>query len=122
MPQNSLATLPWGFKILAVVIGAIFALTLTGDIDKNGKLNLNIGVLIKISFSAFLGLVGGAFIVEHGHWELSVMGQSFVSMMVSVFGMLIVGIIYQSIKFTTQDKSLAEIISEIKQAFFAIFK
>lgn len=120
MPQN-LSNIPLIIKIFAVIIGAIFALTLSGDIDKDGKLKLSFGVAVKFAFSAYFGLAGGAFIIEHQSWQLSVMSQSFISMIVSVFGMLAVGIIYQSIKMM-EGKTLHEIITEIKTAFKAIFK
>lgn len=121
MPQNTLSALPWILKVFAVTIGAVFALALSGDIDHDGKLNLSAMVLIKFTFSAGVGLFGGELIIEHMQWHYSIMSQSFISMIVSVFGMLVVGIIYQSLRMW-DGKTLPEIISEVKKSFVAIFK
>lgn len=120
MPQNAFSGLPFLVKIFAVTIGAMFALMLSGDIDKDGKLNLSLSVLAKFMFSAYFGLTGGSFLVEWFAWDLSVMSQSFISMLVSLFGMLVIGIVYQSIKML-EGKSLVEIVDEISQAFKSIF-
>lgn len=39
----SIKGLPWFIKIIAAVIGAIFALTLSGDIDAEGRLKITKG-------------------------------------------------------------------------------
>lgn len=121
MPQNTLSTLPWLLKIFAVIVGALLALSLSGDIDQDGKLNLSVGVLIKFLSSATFGLFGGDFIVEHWQLVYSDIGQAFISMIVSVFGLLLIGIVYQAAKLM-EGKPLSAIISEVKQAFKAIFK
>ncbi|MDO5652174.1 MAG: hypothetical protein Q4G13_08610 [Moraxella sp.] len=122
MPQNSLTTLPLIIKIGAVMIGAIFALTLTGDI-KGGKLSLNLSVMIKFAFSAYLGFIGGQWLIEHFDWgHYSYVSHGFIMMMVSVFGMLLIGIAYQAIKLSTTDKSPSEIVKEVKATFKEIFK
>lgn len=121
MPDNTLSSFPLILKILAATIGAIFALTLTGDIDTEGKLKLSFGVAVKFTFSAFLGFVGGEYLINQFDYSLSVASQGFVMMMVSVFGMLIVGIIYQSIQMF-HGKRLPEIMAEIKETFKAILK
>lgn len=121
MPQNTLSTLPWLLKIFAVIVGALLALSLSGDIDQDGKLNLSISVLIKFLFSAAFGLFGGDFVVEHWQLAYSDIGQAFISMIISVFGLLFIGIVYQAIKLM-EGKSLTVIIGEVKQAFLAIFK
>lgn len=122
MPQN-LTNIPLVIKIIAVIIGAIFALTLTGDIDKEGRLYLNISVIIKVAFSAFIGFLGGSALIEYMSWgNYSYASHGFVMMMCSVFGMAIVGVIYQAFKLSTTDKTLSEIITEIKDAFKAIFR
>ncbi|WP_394260782.1 hypothetical protein [Moraxella boevrei] len=122
MPQN-LTNLPLIVKILAVIIGAVFALTLTGDIDKDGKLKLNIGVLIKFTFSAFFGFLMGEWVIEHfGLASYSYTTHGFIMMLCSVFGMLAVGIVYQSAKLATTDKTPSQIVAEVKATFKAILK
>lgn len=122
MPQN-LPNIPLIIKILAVIIGAIFALTLTGDIDQNGKLKLSFGVAIKFAFSAYFGFLSGAWVIEYLQWgKYSHVSHGFIMMMCSVFGMTIVGIFYQAIKLSTTDKTPSEIVTEIKATFKAIFK
>lgn len=122
MEHHSLS-LAWGIKVFGVIIGAIFALTLTGDIDEEQRLHLNLSVISKLSFSAFFGLTTGEFIVDNAiTWELSVMGQSFISLMMSVFGMLVVGIVYQSLLITFHRKKLSEIVEEVKTTFKNIIK
>lgn len=119
----SLKALPWFIKILAVIIGAIFALTLSGDIDADGRIKININVIMKFTFSVAISLFGGsAFIEYYGLAEkYSHMAQGFVMLMFAVFGMLCIGIIYQAIQ-KMKGKSFSEIISEVKSAFGAIFK
>ena len=122
MPQN-LTNIPLIVKILGVILGAIFALTLTGDIDQNGKLKLNLSVAVKFAFSAYLGFIGGAWLIEYMSWErYSYASHGFIMMMVSVFGMTAVGVVYQAFKLSTTNKTLSEIITEIKEAFKAIFR
>ena len=40
--QLSMKALPWFLKIIAAVIGAIFALTLSGDINTDGRIKINV--------------------------------------------------------------------------------
>ena len=40
--QLSIKALLWFLKIIAGVIGAIFALTLSGDIDTDGRIKINV--------------------------------------------------------------------------------
>ena len=122
MPQN-LSNIPLIVKVLAVIIGAIFALTLTGDIDQNGKLKLSFGVAIKFAFSAYFGFLSGAWVIEYMGWDsYSYTTHGFIMMLCSVFGMIVVGIVYQAIKLSTTDKTPSEIVTEIKATFKAIFK
>ena len=118
--QLSMKALPWFIKILAAVVGAIFALTLSGDIDKEGRIKINVSVIMKFVFSVAISLYGGSAFIEY--YELSKyshMGQGFVMLMFAVFGLLIIGIAYQSIALL-RGKSLAEVIAEVKAAFIAI--
>ena len=113
-------TIPWVIKIFPAVVGAILALVLSGDIDKNGKIQVSLGVIAKFLFSVSVSLYGGAAFIEY--YELSKyshMAQGFVMLMFAVFGLLAIGIVYQSIALM-QGKSIAEVIAEVKAAFIAI--
>lgn len=120
---NSLADLPFFVKVFAVIIGAVFAMTLTGDIDRDGKLKLSFGVFVKIAFSAFFGFLSGAWLIECMNWShWSHTSHGFVMMLCSVFGMTLVGIVYQSALLSLTDKTISEIVTEIKVTFKSIFK
>lgn len=116
----SIKSLPWLFKIIAAVVGAIFALTLSGDIDTEGRIKITIGVIMKFTFSVAISLYGGSAFIEY--YELShysQMAQGFVMLMFAVFGLLAIGIVYQSIALL-KGKSISAVIAEIKSAFVAI--
>lgn len=119
----SIKALPWFLKIIAAVIGAIFALTLSGDIDTHGRIKINISVIMKFVFSVAISLYGGSAFIEY--YELAAhyshMAQGFVMLMFAVFGMLCIGILYQAVQLM-KGKSLTEIIVEVKETFSSIFK
>ena len=118
----SIKGLPWVFKIMAAVIGAIFALTLSGDIDTQGRIKITMGVIMKFTFSVAISLYGGsAFIEYYDLTHYTHMAQGFVMLMFAVFGMLCIGILYQAVQLM-KGKSLAEIILEVKETFGSIFK
>lgn len=120
--QLSIKALPWFLKIIAAVIGAIFALTLSGDIDTQGRIKINISVIMKFAFSVAISLYGGsAFIEYYDLTHYTHMAQGFVMLIFAIFGMLCIGIAYQSVQLL-KGKSFNEIITEIKEAFGAIFK
>lgn len=113
-------TIPWIIKVVPAVVGAILALVLSGDIDKEGKIQVSLGVIAKFLFSVSVSLYGGSAFIEY--YELSKyshMGQGFVMLMFAVFGLLIIGIAYQSIALM-KGKSISAVIAEIKSAFVAI--
>lgn len=113
-------TWPWVIKVVPAVVGAILALVLSGDIDKDGKIQVSLSVIGKFLFSISVSLYGGAAFIEY--YELSKyshMAQGFVMLMFAVFGLLGIGIVYQSIALM-QGKSIAEVIAEVKSAFIAI--
>ena len=113
-------TIPWVIKAVPAVVGAILALVLSGDIDKNGKIQVSIGVICKFLFSVSVSLYGGSAFIEY--YELnnySHMTQGFVMLMFAVFGLLAIGIVYQSIALM-QGKPLSEVITEVKAAFISI--
>ena len=113
-------TIPWIIKVVPAAVGAILALVLSGDIDANGKIQVSLGVIGKFLFSVSVSLYGGSAFIEY--YELSKyshMAQGFVMLMFAVFGLLAIGIVYQSIALM-HGKSLAEVIAEVKAAFVAI--
>ena len=118
----SIKGLPWLFKIIAAVVGAIFALTLSGDIDTEGRIKITMGVIMKFTFSVAISLYGGAAFIEYyslGHY--SHMAQGFVMLIFAVFGMLCIGIVYQAVQLM-KGKSISEIAFEVKETFRSIFK
>ena len=113
-------TIPWVIKAVPAVVGAILALVLSGDIDKNGKIQVSMVVVYKFLFSVSVSLYGGSAFIEY--YELSkysLMTQGFVMLIFAVFGLLAIGILYQSIALM-QGKPLSEVISEVKAAFISI--
>ena len=118
----SIKVVPWLFKIMAAVIGAIFALTLSGDIDTQGRIKITKGVIMKFTFSVAISLYGGSAFIEYYGWHIySHMTQGFVMLIFAVFGMLCIGIIYQAVQLW-KGKTLVEIITEVRATFGAIFK
>lgn len=114
-------TIPWIIKIIPAIVGAILALVLSGDIDKEGKIQVSMGVIGKFVASVTVSLYGGSAFIEHfGMLSTSTMYQGFVMLIFAVFGLLGIGIIYQSIALLN-GKPLPEVISEIKGAFLSIW-
>ena len=117
MQENAI---PWIIKVVPAIVGAILALVLSGDIDKEGKIQVSLGVIGKFLFSVSVSLYGGSAFIEY--YELSKyshMAQGFVMLMFAVFGLLAIGILYQSIALM-YGKPLSEVISEVKAAFISI--
>ena len=123
-PMNdplSIKGLPWLLKIIAAVMGAILALILSGDIDTQGRIKITIGVILKFSISVAISLYGGAACIEYYQLQqYSHMTQGFVMLLFAVFGMLLIGIWYQSMQLL-KGKTFSEIIIEVKAAFSAMF-
>ena len=123
-PMNdplSIKGLPLLLKIIAAVMGAILALILSGDIDTQGRIKITIGVILKFSISVTISLYGGAACIEYYQLQqYSHMTQGFVMLLFAVFGMLLIGIWYQSMQLL-KGKTFSEIIIEVKAAFSAMF-
>ena len=118
----SIKGLPWLLKIIAAVMGAILALILSGDIDTQGRIKITVGVILKFAISVAISLYGGsAFIEYYQLTHYSMQSQGFVMLIFAVFGMLLIGIWYQSMQLW-KGKTLSEIIAEVKSAFIAMFK
>ena len=109
-------------KIVAGVLGAILALVLSGDIDKDGRIKINPSLIIKFSSAVAMSVYGGAIVIEtYGLSHLTQTAQDFVVFCIAVFGLLIIGIVYQSIELM-RGKRLSEVVGEIAAAFKAIFR
>ena len=118
----SIKGLPWLLKIIAAIMGAILALILSGDIDMQGRIKITVGVILKFTISVAISLYGGsAFIEYYQLTHYSMQSQGFVMLIFAVFGMLLIGIWYQSMQLW-KGKTLSEIIAEVKSAFIAMFK
>ena len=118
----SIKGLPLLLKIIAAIMGAILALILSGDIDTQGRIKITVGVILKFTISVAISLYGGsAFIEYYQLTTYSLMSQGFVMLIFAVFGMLLIGILYQSIQLW-KGKTFSEIITEVKAAFIAMFK
>ena len=118
----SIKGLPWILKIIAAIMGAILALILSGDIDTEGRIKITVGVILKFTISVAISLYGGsAFIEYYQLTSYSLMSQGFVMLIFAVFGMLMIGISYQSLQLM-KGKPAAAVISEVKAAFIALFK
>ena len=118
----SIKGLPWLLKIAAAILGAILALILSGDIDTEGRIKITVGVILKFTISVAISLYGGsAFIEYYQLTSYSLMSQGFVMLIFAVFGMLMIGIWYQSLQLW-KGKTVSEIIAEVKAAVSALFK
>lgn len=108
-------------KVFAAVIGAIFGLMLSGDIGRDGKIQVNMSVIVKFTIAVTISLFGGAAHIEFmGYQGYSVMTQGAIMLVWAVFGMLAIGIVYQAVALW-QGKTIAEVIKEVKDAAWAIF-
>lgn len=108
-------------KVFAAIVGAIFGLVLSSDIGRDGKISINLSVIVKFTIAITISLYGGEASIEYyGLQGYSVMTHGFIMLVWAIFGMLAIGIIYQSIALM-QGKPASEIIKEVKDAFFAIF-
>lgn len=118
----SIKGLPWLLKIIAAIMGAILALILSGDIDPQGRIKITVGVILKFAISVAISLYGGsAFIEYYQLTHYSMQSQGFVMLIFAVFGMLLIGISYQSMQLW-KGKTVSEIIAEVRAAFIAMFK
>ena len=118
----SIKGLPWLLKIAAAILGAILALILSGDIDTEGRIKITVGVVLKFTISVAISLYGGSAFIEYNQLTTySLMSQGFVMLIFAVFGMLMIGIWYQSLQLW-KGKTVSEIIAEVKAAFSALFK
>ena len=109
-------------KVVAAIVGALLALVLSGDIDKDGYIKIRRGVVLRFGLGVGTSLFGGSYIIEtYGMTHLSAMAQGSVFLLTAVFGLLAIGILYQSVEML-RGKTLSQIAMEVSSAFKAIFK
>lgn len=109
-------------KLIAAIVGALLALVLSGDIDKDGYVKIRRGVVLRFSLGVGISLFGGTYIIEtYNMRNLSPMAQGSVFLLTAVFGLLSIGILYQSLEML-RGKTLSQIAIEVSSAFKAIFK
>jgi len=108
-------------KILFAVIGAIIALIFSGDIKSDGSVKIGWGIIVKLAVSITLGLsIGETVIYYYGWTDHPVMTIGIVFLVSSALGMLVLGMVYRSLQLTFTDKTVSEIIREMKAALAAI--
>ena len=108
-------------KVFAAVVGAVFGLMLSGDIGRDGKIQINMSVIVKFTIAVTISLYGGEATIEYYQLQIySTMTHGLIMLVWAVFGMLAIGIVYQSIALM-QGKSLSAIVKEVKDAAFAVF-
>lgn len=107
---------------IAVLAGIILAMVLSGDIDKDGYIKITRGVVIKFVAAVCASLFVGSLIIDVWHLQyLGIMSQGCIFFMTAVFGLLSIGVIYQSIQLMG-GKSFGAVVVEVVGAFIAIFK
>lgn len=107
-------------KLICAVIGAILALVLSGDIDKDGKIQVNRGVVLRFFIAVLTSLFFGEWIIEHYQLHTSIAAQGSIMILTAVFGLMIIGVIYQGIA-VLKGKPIGEVLTEIVSAFKSIF-
>lgn len=120
-------SIPFVVKLFALLVGGILSLVLSGDIDldskNNAKLTINLYVIVKLTCAIGLGLFIGEFVIDYFDYDyLNYYAQAVFYLIASAFGMLLFGIIYRSIQLTFTNKTIGQIIEEIKEITKAVLK
>lgn len=116
MPEKISYVFPQFLIIILSIIGALFGLAVGGHFDEDGTLKHNkkrfcITLFFAISFS----ISGGAFIIEHwGFMNYSQPAKGLIHLLSGVFSVLLIGTLYRTIQLSTHEKTLLEIVNEIK--------
>lgn len=122
MPEK--LALSFLLKVVIAIVGTLFAFTMGGHFNENGDLEIkNIRFWITLIFSVMLSIFGSGFVIEHFHLtHRSDEYKYFICLMVAVFGVAFVGTLYRSYQLWTADKTLPEIITEIKSTVKNLLK
>lgn len=110
-------------KVIIAVVGSLFALVLGGHIQ-DGKIDTRNWVFWStFLFSISISLFGGSFVIEHfGFSNYGETSKGFIYLMVAVFGALFVSTGYRVFQLSTNEKTLSEIIDEVKKASQSFLK
>lgn len=127
MPETLTKAVPFLIKLFALLVGGLISLVLSGDIrldkDDNANLRLNLYIILKITCAIGLGLFIGDFMIDYFDFEhLNYYAQAVFYLIFSAFGMLIFGTVYRSWQLTFTDKTLSEIVGEVKNIVKALIK
>lgn len=116
MPEKILTFVPQLLITILAIIGALFGLAVGGHFDENGTLKHNKKwFCIALLFSISISISGGAFIIEHwGFVHYSQSAKGLIHLLTGAFGVLVVGTLYRTIQLSTHEKTLPEIVKEIK--------
>lgn len=77
-------------------------------------------MILKFAISVAISLYGGSAFIEYYRLTgYSLMSQGFVMLIFAVFGMLMIGISYQSLRLM-KGKPAAAVISEVKRLYCAV--
>ncbi len=108
-------------KIICAIAGAILALVLSGDIDQDGYIKINRGVIVRFAIAVFSSLFFGEWIIEYFDLHASIAAQGSIMILTAVFSLVIIGVLYQSIA-VMRGKSFGAVVGEVSEAFRSIFK
>lgn len=109
-------------KFCLLLSGGVIALIFSGDIRSDGCVKIGWGIIIKLSASVALGIAIGDAMIFYLDWQhIPIAALGLVFLIGAALGMLLLGLVYRSVELTFTDKTLPEIIKEVKDAFFAVF-
>lgn len=107
---------------IAIAAGIVLSLVLSKDIDKDGYIKITRGVIIRFFLAVCFSIFVGSLIIDVWHLQyLGILSQGCIFFLTAVFGLLVVGIFYQSIELM-RGEPLGKVIAEVMSAFVAIFK
>lgn len=127
MTNNGLEIIPFFIKLLALIVGGILSLVFSGDInldnDNNVRLTISMKVVLKLLCAIVVGLHFGDFTVDYFDYEnMDYYSKAVFYLLSSMFGMLALGTVYRSFQLTFTDKTLSEIVAEVKDVVKALMK
>lgn len=127
MPETLAKVIPFLIKLTALIVGGILSLVFSGDInldkDNNASLTINKKVILKLVLAIAVGLFIGDFMVIRFNYDsMNYYAKAIFYLLSSMFGMLALGTLYRGWQLQTKDKTLSEIVAEIKSITKALIK
>lgn len=127
MPETLAKVIPFLIKLTALIVGGILSLVFSGDInldkDNNASLTINKKVILKLVLAIAVGLFIGDFMVIRFNYDsMNYYAKAIFYLLSSMFGMLALGTLYRGWQLQTKDKTLSEIVTEIKSITKALIK